>query len=48
MPEDYILRIKVAEAEDRAIGHGAAKLMADRIARTDALLKENGVVVKTK
>ncbi len=47
-PEDYIMRIKVAEAEDRAIGHGAAKLMADRIARVDAILEEHGAVVKTK
>lgn len=47
-PEDYIMRIKVAEAEDRAIGHGAAQLMADRVARVDAILAEHGAVVKTK
>ena len=26
------MRIKVAEAEDRAVGHGVHKLIADRIA----------------
>ena len=34
-PEEYIMRVKVAEAEDRAIGHGAHKLMQDRIDRPD-------------
>jgi len=41
-PEEYIMRVKVAEAEDRAIGHGAAKVMEDRIARVDAILEEHG------
>lgn len=47
-PGDYIMRIKVAEAEDRAIGHGVHKVIADRIARVDAILKEHGAVVKSK
>ncbi len=47
-PHEYIMRIKVAEAEDRAIGHGAAKLMADRIARVDAILEEHGAQVVSK
>ena len=47
-PEDYVVRIKVAEAEDRAVGHGVHKLIADRIARVDAILEEHGAVVKSK
>ena len=47
-PEEYIMRIKVAEAEDRAIGHGAHKLMADRIARVDEILEEHGARVISK
>ena len=47
-PGDYIMRIKVAEAEDRAVGHGVHKLIADRIARVDAILEEHGAVVKSK
>ncbi len=46
--EDYVMRIKVAEAEDRAIGHGASRLMADRVARVDAILAEHGAEVKSK
>ena len=29
-PADYIMRIKVAEADDLAIGHGAHRLIVDR------------------
>ena len=47
-PGDYIMRIKVAEAEDRAIGHGVHKVIADRVARVDAILEEHGAVVKSK
>ena len=47
-PGDYIMRIKVAEAEDRAVGHSVHKLIADRVARVDAILKEHGAVVKSK
>lgn len=47
-PKDYIMRIKVAEAEDRAIGHGVHKVIADRIARVDAILAEHRAVVKSK
>lgn len=47
-PEDYIMRVKVAEAEDRNIGHSAHKMIADRIARVDAILEEHGAVVKSK
>ena len=47
-PDEYIMRIKVAEAEDRAVGHGVHKLIADRIARVDEILAEHGAVVKSK
>jgi len=47
-PEEYIMRIKVAEAEDRAVGHGVHKLIADRIARVDAILEEHGAIVESK
>lgn len=47
-PGEYIMRIKVAEAEDRAVGHGVHKLIADRIARVDAILEEHGANVKSK
>ncbi len=47
-PSDYIMRIKVAEADDLAIGHGARRLIADRIARADAILEEHGVTVKSR
>ncbi len=47
-PADYIMRIKVAEADDLAIGHGARRLIADRIARVDAILEEHGVAVKSR
>lgn len=47
-PEDYIMRIKVAEAEDRAVGHGIHQLIADRIARVDEILAQHGADVKSK
>jgi len=47
-PDEYIMRVKVAEAEDRAVGHGVHKLIADRIARVDAILEEHGAKVKSK
>ena len=45
---DYIMRIKVAEAEDMARGHGIHQVIAQRIAEVDALLKEHGAQVKSK
>ncbi|NKB27351.1 MAG: glutamine amidotransferase [Rhodobacteraceae bacterium] len=42
------MRIKVAEAEDRAVGHGVHKLIADRIARVDEILAEHGANVSSK
>ena len=47
-PEEYVMRVKVAEAEDRAIGHGVHKLIADRVARVDEILAEHGAKVISK
>lgn len=47
-PTDYIMRIKVAEAEDQKAGHDVHKLIAGRIARVDAILAEHGAKVKSK
>lgn len=45
---DYVMRLKVAEADDMARGRGVHKLIADRIAAVEAALEENGAVIKTK
>ena len=45
---DYIMRIKVAEAEDMARGHDIHPIIAQRIARIDELLEEHGAQVKSK
>lgn len=45
---DYVMRLKVAEAEDRARGSAVHKLIADRIALVDGILAEHGAVVKEK
>ncbi|MCP3970218.1 MAG: glutamine amidotransferase [Rhodobacteraceae bacterium] len=47
-PEECVMRVKVAEAEDRDVGHGVHKLIADRIARVDEILEQHGAVVKSK
>ncbi len=45
---DYVLRLKVAEAEDMAKGRGIHQVLADRIAEVEAIMQEHGVTVKTK
>jgi methylamine---glutamate N-methyltransferase subunit A len=45
---DYIMRLKVAEAEDMAKGRGVHQLIADRIAEVEVILGEHGAVVKSK
>ena len=45
---DYVLRLKVAEAEDMAKGRGIHQVLADRIAAVEAIMQEHGVTVKTK
>ena len=46
--EDYVLRVKVAEAEDMERGRGIFAVLDERIEKVDAILKEHGAVVKTK
>ena len=45
---DYVLRLKVAEAEDMAKGRGIHQVLADRITEVEAIMQEHGVKVKTK
>ena len=45
---EFIMRLKVAEVEDRARGHSVHKLIADRIASVDEILAEHDVTVKSK
>lgn len=45
---DYVLRVKVAEAEDMAKGRGIHQVLADRITEVEAIMQEHGVTVKTK
>ncbi len=46
--DDYVMRVKVAEAEDMAKGRGITQVLADRIAAVDAVLAEHGATVKSK
>ncbi len=45
---EYIMRLKVAEAEDMAKGRGVHQLIADRIAEVEVILAEHGAVIKSK
>ncbi len=45
---DYVMRVKVAEAEDMARGRGVHKVLAERIDEIELILEENGAVVKSK
>ena len=45
---DYVLRLKVAEAEDMAKGRGIHQVLADSITEVEAIMQEHGVTVKTK
>jgi len=45
---DYIMRLKVAEAEDMAKGRGVHQVIADRIAEVETILAEHGAKVKSK
>jgi len=45
---DYVVRLKVAEAEDMAKGRGIHQVLADRITEVEAIMQEHGVTVKTK
>ena len=45
---DYIMRVIVAEAEDMDRGRGIHAVLDERIAAVEAILAENGAVVKSK
>jgi len=45
---DYVLRLKVAEAEDMARGHGIGKVVEGRIADVEARMAERGAEVKAR
>ena len=45
---DYIMRLKVAEAEDMDRGRGIHQVIADRIEEVETILKEHGAEVKSK
>jgi len=45
---DYIMRLKVAEAEDMAKGHAIHDEIAQRIAEVDAILARNGATIKAR
>lgn len=46
--DDYIMRVIVAEAEDMDRGRGIHAVLDERIAAVEAILAENGAVVKSK
>ena len=46
--EDYIMRVKLAEAEEMARGRGFTEVLAARVAHVDAVLAEHGANVKAK
>ena len=45
---DYVMRLKVAEAEDMDRGRGIHKVIADRIEAVEGILAEHGAKVKSK
>ena len=45
---EYIMRLKVAEAEDFTRGRGIHQVIKDRVAEVEAILAEHGAVVKSK
>lgn len=45
---DYIMRLKVAEAEDMGRGRGIHQVIKDRIAEVEGILAEHGATVKSK
>ena len=47
-PDAYIMRLKVAEQEDMARGHGIKGIIGNRIARVNDVLKEHGAVVRSE
>ncbi|MGV6846925.1 MAG: glutamine amidotransferase [Marinibacterium sp.] len=47
-PDEYVMRVKVAEADDRGIGHAYHRLVADRVGRIDEILAEHEATVIRK
>lgn len=45
---DYIMRLKVAEAEDMEKGRGIHQVIADRIAAVEEILTEHGAKIKSR
>ncbi len=45
---DYVMRLKIAEAEDMAKGRGIHDILEERIAVVDAILEKHGASVKSK
>ncbi|MGI9391096.1 MAG: glutamine amidotransferase [Boseongicola sp.] len=45
---DYIMRLKIAEAEDMDRGRGIHAVLDERIAKVDEILAEHGATVKSK
>ncbi|MGI9389662.1 MAG: glutamine amidotransferase [Boseongicola sp.] len=45
---DYIMRLKIAEAEDMARGRGIHAVLDERIEKVDEILAEHGATVKSK
>ncbi len=45
---DYVMRLKVAEAEDMDRGRGIHQVISDRITEVEAILEEHGAKVKSK
>ncbi len=46
--EDYVMRVKIAEAEDMERGRGIHAVLEERMAEVDGILKEHGANVKSK
>ena len=46
--EDYVMRVKVAEAEDMDRGRGIHQVLEERIEQVDAILAEHNAKVKKK
>ena len=46
--DEFVMRVKVAEADDMASGRGIYAELENRISSIDAILVENGVTVKDK
>jgi len=47
-PGDYVMRFKVAEAEDMASGYEIGGQIADRIAQIESRLGEHGATIKSR